>query len=176
MTGFSEHRSADSRGEADVPPQPPVTRRRLALTRKQWIGLPLIAAIPVLTLFGLFGEHHAEIRVSSRRVAVAVRYPDRFRYRQTELLTVTVRNIAGSDIDTVHVSLDTAYVTRFAGLRIEPQPSTAFTVDLAHVKPGESRLVTAEYSGDRYGRHRGRVVISTSTDTATATISTFVFP
>jgi hypothetical protein len=180
MTGYSESQS-DSAFGADAatrerPPQPPIMRRRLTPTRKQKIGLPLIAAIPILTLLGVFGERSAEIHVTSPRLAVDVRYPVRFRYRQAEALDVTVRNLAPTEIDTIHVSLDTAYLTRFSGVRIEPAPHDAFVVDLLHVRPGESRLVSAELSGDDYGRHRARIVVSGGTDTALVRITTLVFP
>jgi hypothetical protein len=151
-------------------------RRRLALTRKQKLGLPLIVAIPVLTLLGVFGEHRAETHAASPSVVVDIQYPDRFRYRQVEWLDIAVRNRAGVEIDTVHVWLDTAYVTRFSSVRIEPAPTAAFRVDLVHVKPGESRLVRAELWGEQYGRHIGEIIISTRRDTASALITTFVFP
>jgi hypothetical protein len=140
------------------------------------LGLPVIIAIPVLTLCGVFGEHRAEARAGSASIAVDIRYPDRFRYRQVESLDITVQNRASSEIDTIHVWIDTAYVTRFSSVRIDPAPTSAFSVDLVHVKPGESRLVRAELWGERYGRHRGRILVTTTHDTASADISTFVFP
>jgi hypothetical protein len=180
VTGYSESRKEGAFGDGaatrDRPPQAPAFRRRLTPTRKQKIGLPLIVAIPILTLIGVFGERSAETHATSANLAVDVRYPDRFRYRQVEALAVSVRNLAPTTIDTMHVSLDTAYVTRFAGVRIEPSPRDAFVVDLLHVKAGESRLVTMELTGDRYGRHRGRIVVSTPTDTVPVHITTLVFP
>jgi hypothetical protein len=180
MTGYSEHRREQPSGAAvakgDVPPSPPTVRRRLALTRKQKLGLPVIIAIPILTLLGVFGEHRGETHATSRSIGVEIRYPDRFRYRQVESLDIMVWNRTGSEIDTIQVWIDTAYVTRFSSVRIEPEPIGAFSIDLLHVKPGESRLVTAELWGERYGRHRGQIIVSTHRDTATAVISTFVFP
>ncbi|HEY2377342.1 MAG TPA: hypothetical protein VGH98_15300 [Gemmatimonadaceae bacterium] len=180
MTHFSEHQrsKADDAGPtaASTPSHPPASDRRLALTRKQWVGLPLIAAVPILTLLGLFGERRGELHTTSASVAVDVVYPERFRYRQVEALDITVRNRTSHVIDTLHVWIDTAYVTRFSTVQIEPEPDIAYDVALTRLRPGEARLVVAELWGERYGRHQGRIVVSTRSDSAVAAISTFVFP
>jgi hypothetical protein len=179
MTGFSEDpRTARASGRVtnEAPAPPPPTTRRLALTRKQVIGLPLLAAVPLMGLLGVFGERSAHTTTASARLEVTIRYPERFRYRQIESLEISVRNRSATMIDTVHVWLDTAYITRFSSVRIEPMPQRAFAIALLHVEPGESRLVAAELWGERYGRHSGRLVVSANADTASARISTLVFP
>lgn len=179
MTGFSEDpRSTRVSGRVtnEAPSQAPTTARRFALTRKQVFGLPLIAAMPILCLLGLFGESSARITTRSGNLDVTIRYPSRFRYRQVEALEVSVRNRGTRVIDTVQVSLDTAYITRFSSVRIDPIPQRAFIVYLLQVQPGETRLVDAELWGQEYGRHHGRIVVSANADTAVGTISTLVFP
>jgi hypothetical protein len=158
------------------PITPPQTRRRIAFTRKQRIGIPILALIPLLALFGVFGERSTTIEARSASLTVSVRYPVRFRYRQTEPLEIVVRNLSPTVIDTIEVSLDTAYVTRFASVRITPEPRTAFTVPLVGVKPGEQRLVAAELQGERYGRQHGRLVVSTPNDSTVLSLRTLVFP
>ena len=161
---------------APQPPQAPTITRRISLTRKQRVGLPVLAAVPLLAVLGVFGERQAEAHVSSRSVAMDVRYPERFRYRQAQSLEVTVRNVSGRAIDTLVVSLDTAYVSRFSSVRIDPSPQTAFVVALTGMRPGETRLVSAELSGDQYGRHRGRILAVAGADTAAVAVRTLVFP
>jgi hypothetical protein len=158
------------------PPLAPTIERRLDLTWRQRIGLPLIAAIPLLALFGLFGERSATIHTSSAALELRVTYPERFRYRQSQRLEIVVRNIARRSIDTIHVSIDTAYLSRFSTVHIEPAPRTSFVVDVTNVSPGESRLIAVELSGDRYGRHGGRISAATSEDSVVIPIRTFVFP
>jgi hypothetical protein len=158
------------------PTQPPHTRSRFAFTRKQRLGLPLLAAIPLLTLFGVFGERRETARAVSPSVEMSVHYPSRFRYRQVESLDVSVRNVSGRALDTVRVSLDTGYITRFSSVRIEPAPRVAFVVTLTDLAPAETRLVTAELWGERYGSHDGRIVATTHADSALAVIRTIVFP
>jgi hypothetical protein len=158
------------------PPQPPAATPRIALTRKQCIGIPLLASIPLLALLGVFGEQRVATRATSRALEMRVVYPSRFRYRQIETLDITVRNVSGRTLDTVTISLDTAYVTRFSSVRIHPSPGTPYVIAETHVKPLESRLVHAELWGERYGSHRGEIVGAASADTVRQQIRTFVFP
>lgn len=175
-----KHGSGESSASIDSgavePTHAPHTARRLSLTRKQWIGLPLLAAIPIATLFGVFGERQGEQHTASRAVAMSVRYPTRFRYRQVQSLQISVENISGRVIDTVKVMIDTAYVTRFSSVRIDPAPYAAYAVALTQVHPGESRLISAELWGEEYGWHKGRITAVARSDTAALTLRTFVFP
>jgi len=158
------------------PAEPPHPARRVTLTRKQWLGLPLIILVPVLALFGVFGEHRSEIQLRGRALSVIVRYPDRFRYRQLQRLDIALRNTSTRTIDTLRVSFDTSYISRFSSVRIVPSPRLAFVVDLLGVAPGETRLITGELWGEQYGLHRGRIVASAGSDSAVVEIRTLVFP
>lgn len=172
MQLFSERGGARSMG----PPAPPQTRRRIAFTGKQRIGIPILALIPVLALLGVFGERSTTADARSASLAVSVQYPVRFRYRQTEALQIVVRNISPRVIDTIEVSIDTAYLTRFTGVHLTPEPKAAFTVQLTGVKPGEQCLVASELQGERYGRHHGRIIVSTPNDSIVVSLRTLVFP
>ena len=174
-------RSSESASEADhggpaKPAAAPDIRRRLAFTRKQIVGVPLLAAIPILSLFGVFGETLSDVHAESRSVVMNVRYPTRFRYRQVQPLDIVVRNTSQQPIDTIAVSLDTAYVSRFSGVRIAPESRTAFVVAVTDVRPGESRLIAVELAAERYGGHEGRIRAATRVDTATVSVRTVVFP
>ena len=162
--------------DATAPPEPPVVTPHFAFTRKQYIGIPLLAVIPVLTLLGVFGEKRETARATSRALEMRVEYPSRFRYRQVEALDIAITNVSVRTLDTVTVSLDTAYITRFSGVRISPEPQQNFVVALSSVKPRETRLIHAELWGERYGSHHGRIVGAASADTVRQQIQTFVFP
>jgi len=163
-------------GEPREPDRPPEIARRLSLTRKQLLGLPLLVAVPVLTLFGVFGEQRGETRAASATIEMRIHYPTRFRYRQVQPLDIAVRNISSTVLDTIDVARDTAYISRFSSVRIDPAPHTAYHVAVTHVRPGESRLVAAELWGERYGWHEGRLTATSRADTASASVRTFVFP
>jgi hypothetical protein len=161
---------------ATTPPEPPVVAPRLVFTRKQYFGLPLLALIPVLTLLGVFGEKRESSRAISRSLEMRIAYPSRLRYRQIESLDIALTNVSGRMLDTVTVSLDTAYITRFSSVRIDPQPKTPFVIAMADLRPQETRLVHAELWGERYGSHRAEIIGAASADTVRQQIHTFVFP
>lgn len=140
------------------------------------IGIPLILAIPVLALFGVFGERHDVVHASSASLDMRVSYPERFHYRQVLSLRVNVRNISAQPMDTIRVSVDTAYIGRFSSVRFDPPARRAYTVDLTDVQPSESRLVAVELWGQDYGRHPGSVIARAGSDSVVARFRTIVFP
>ena len=168
---MNDHR--DSAAGLGEPPEVPL---RVSLTIRQWIGLPLIAAIPLLAILGLFGERAADVTAHSASLSVRVTYPVRFRYRQVQQLRVTVRNNSPATLDTVLVSFDTAYISRFSNVRFDPSPIAAFVVPIRRLAPGAVGDAFAEVYGEQYGRNRGRIVVTTRGDSVVIPVSTFVFP
>jgi hypothetical protein len=158
------------------PPPAPSINPKIQLTLKQRIGLPILLAVPILALFGIFGETEAHAHTTSGSIDLEVSYPARFRYRQVQSLRVSVRNLSSGVADTITVSFDTAYVSRFSSVRFEPATKSAYTVDLTDVKPSESRLVSVELWGQDYGYHRGTVVARHGSDSAKVHLRTLVFP
>jgi len=157
-------------------PQPPSIEPKLQLTRKQWIGFPIMLAIPIIALFGLFGERTALTRAKSASLEVAVSYPEKFRYRQVQPLHLSVRNLSAQQLDTITVSVDTAYISRFSSVRFDPPAKKAYAIELTDVKPMESRYIAVELWGQDYGVHRGTIVARAGTDSAVVRFRTFVFP
>ena len=107
-----------------------------------------MVAIPILALFGVFGESQTRARATTASLDMMVSYPSRFRYRQVQSLHVTVRNLTSSVADTVKVAFDTSYISRFSGVRFDPASKSAYVVDLTDVdglvghsgeQPGEAR-------------------------------------
>src|SRR5690606_12259349 len=91
------------------PPGPPEIRRRLSLYRFQLIGLPFLLIIPLLALAGVFGERRDDAHARDGALEVSARYPSVFRYKMIDAIEVDVRNRGDAVIDSVTVSLDTAY-------------------------------------------------------------------
>ncbi|MFI5241664.1 MAG: hypothetical protein ACHQRL_01545 [Gemmatimonadales bacterium] len=157
-------------------PRAPIGVPRLKLTRKQWVGLPFLLLIPVLALFGVFGERTATIATATPSLGVTVSYPERLRYRQTERLEIAVTNRSSNLVDSVSVSVDTAYLSRFMDVRVTPEPSAAYEVRLARIAPGETRLVVADVTGNRYWRHPASLGVAMGGERATVHFSSLVFP
>lgn len=157
-------------------PRPPQVSAGIRLTGKQKVGLPIILAIPILALFGVFGERVSSSHVSSPALDLAVSYPERFHYRQVMSLRASVRNVSNRALDTVRVSFDTAYIARFSSVQFDPPVRQAYTVDLVNLQPSESRVVSVELWGQDYWRHPGTVIARTGTDSVVARFQTIVFP
>ncbi len=151
-------------------------QRRVVLSTKQKLGLPVLFAIPLLALFGVFGESSSRASAEGEMIGETVTYPTRLHYRQTSTVAVEVANHSRSLIDTIRVAFDKGYLVRFAGIRFEPSETSDLSVPLLNVKPGEIRTVVVELSGEKYGRSTGRVAVKSAHDSVAATISTFVFP
>ena len=168
-------RSAERQDPAE-PPRAPSIEPKLELSWKQRFGMAVLFAVPVLALLGIFGESQARAHTTSGSLDVAVSYPTRFRYRQVQSLRVSVRNRSTQIMDTVKVSFDTAYISRFSSVRFDPARKTAYSIDLTNVKSLESRLVAVELWGQDYGNHGGDIVARNGSDSATVHLRTFVFP
>lgn len=79
----------------------PKLPRNFKLWWHQWIAFPVILAIPILALCGVFGDSGAHVATSSRNVALSADYPKRMHYGQTEELLVTIKNITARQLDAV---------------------------------------------------------------------------
>jgi len=158
------------------PPPAPSIDRKVELSWKQRIGFPILIAVPILALFGMFGESRAHAHATSGSIDLEVSYPARFRYRQVQSMRVSIRNLSPVVADTVKVAFDTAYIGRFSSVRFDPATKTAYTVDLTDIQPSESRLVSVELWGQDYGNHRGTIVARHGSDSAIVHLRTLVFP
>ncbi len=144
-----------SESELPEPPSLPDPPRHVRLYRHQWIGLPLLALIPVLALAGVFGETSAHVQRRSDSLDVAVQYTDRYRYRQSNSLRIEVHNTGPATLDTITLTLDTTFANRFSSVSGIPEFRRAYEVELTDVRPGERALAVIELKGDRFGRHEG---------------------
>lgn len=162
----------------DQPPPPPTVRRRIRISPLQAAGVGLLFLVPILALFGVFGESWAVARGGSGGIELEVRYPERYRYQQLEEMDVTVHNRSPDVIDTLTVLVEPRYLDRFSTVTfIPPQEEGLYEVPLIDVQPGERRRVRIEYEADRYGRHSGAIIATAGgADTARVELQTIVFP
>jgi hypothetical protein len=151
-------------------------RRRSALYRFQLLGLPFLVAIPVLALFGVFGERWNSVRAESGALAISVRYPAAFRYKMIDAIELHVSNRGAAVIDTVNVALDTAYAGRFSTVTAIPPFNGPFEVDLPALAARESRRVRIEIQAERYWSHTGELTVASRTDTIRIPLRTVVYP
>jgi hypothetical protein len=158
------------------PPRPPAHDRGIRLNRTQLIGVPLLGLIPMLAIFGVFGEHWDSRVADGATLRTTIEFPDRFRSRLSRPITVLVENRSGRLLDTVAVTFDAAYIERFTAVNFLPDVEDSYVVKLKDVRPGQTRRVHLELEGDQVGRHTGRVLVRSGTDSSMIGIHTIVFP
>lgn len=158
------------------PPEPPEIRRRLSLYRFQLIGLPFLLAIPLLALFGVFGERWQNVRAEDGVLEASARYPSAFRYKMIDAIELHVRNRGHAVIDTITISLDTVYAGRFSTVTAVPPFTGPFELELTGVEPGASRRVRIEIQAERYWSHSGNLMVAADRDTIRMPLTTMVYP
>jgi hypothetical protein len=158
------------------PPGPPEIRRRLALYRFQLIGLPFLLAIPLLALLGVFGERWQNVSGEGGALEASARYPAVFRYKMIDAIELHVRNRGHAVLDTITISLDSAYAGRFSTVTAIPPFNGPFELELTRVEPGASRRVRIEIQAERYWSHSGYLTVAAAGDTIRMPLTTMVYP
>jgi hypothetical protein len=142
------------------PPQPPDVRRRIRLYPYQWIGLGLLALVPVLAIGGFFGEALRTERSEDGGVELVVTYPSRLRYLQLHQIQIRVVNGSAAPLDTLRLSLDSALANRFLDVTTTPSLERPYELTLTDLLPGEERLALVDLRANEYGRHEGDIRVS----------------
>ena len=165
----------------DQPPPPPKIQRRFQLERAQWIGIPLMLLIPILAVFGLFGNRPGEAHVVGDRLAVRVEYPSRLHYGVHEVLQIALRNESEQPIPSATVGLDRHYVEAFTNVTFTPEAEDVtdreYRIPLGTLAPGEERTVRVELEPVVRWKLEGRIrVLATGRAPIVIALETFVFP
>lgn len=161
-------------------PQPPHFQRKLQIAPLQLIGISLLALLPILAIFSVFGESLDVKGASNSEISMQVEYVTRYRYRMQDAMSITVTNESPQP-STITVSIDRDYINHFSDVTFVPEVERvsvdAYEVDLPAVKSHETRLVTVQMQGEHYWTKTG-VVSATLTggQPVTVEVSTTIFP
>lgn len=163
--------------EAGGPPSAPPIDRSLVVPPANAAFMLAFAAVVVLALLGFFGRSQRSASAQSADLALSVDYPSRLRYEQLSPLVLLVSNASAQVLDTLTVHFDPAYLSQFSQIEMVPSADRPWEVELLDVKPGETRRISMELQGDRYGRHSGTVSAGAqNVDSVSVRISSFIFP
>lgn len=166
----------DTQQDSPRPPAAPDLPARVRLRWLQTIGIPFLGLLPALALIGVFDESPSQTSVSSRTLHVTARYPTRLRYKTSDTVELRVQNTSNHALPSVLVKFDEDYVTQFSNVTFTPEPQRAYELELADVKPGETRLISMEIEAKEYWRHAGMIRAVAQNDSALLNISTTVLP
>ncbi|HEX6249989.1 MAG TPA: hypothetical protein VFZ56_00990, partial [Gemmatimonadaceae bacterium] len=106
----------------------------------------------------------------------AVEAPSRLRDTQLERIAVHVRNVSATDLDTLRISLDTAFASRFSEVRGIPEFERPFELAVAGVPAGGTASALIELRAERRGRHAGTLTVAAGADTLRVPLRMTVYP
>lgn len=150
------------------PAGPPVFRRAVRLGRLEAIGIPVLALLPVLALFGQLGPSTALVTATSEngtsRVELSVEHPWVVRHRGQTELVVDVRNAGTQALEGLRIGIDEAYLGRFAQVEMLPpaQSDASGHVEVAMppLSAGERATVRVQLEAGNWGEFGGSVRVA----------------
>lgn len=163
------------------PPEPPSIKRTLQFHRIQKIGIPILLLLPVLALFGVFGETFQSAHASNTQLTVDVEYPSRSRYKMINPVTVSVENTSSQTLSVVQIHFDRDYIDNFSNVSFTPEitkvTDEVYIVEITDLQPQETRVVSARIQAERYWLHEGNVTaVSGTGQSVSLSLDTIVFP
>jgi hypothetical protein len=179
---LQEGRMAGNRGknlvadDASMPPAAPDPGRALRMSPAQLTTFVVLGGVVVSALAGAYNERVGEAELQVAGMEVQVKYTSRVRFQQADVVSVIIRNATSAVIDSVRVSVDTAYMSGFAEVNIVPEPLFPYVAELHSIPAGETREVRVEARGIRAGTHRGELLVTARADTGRARLATKVLP
>jgi hypothetical protein len=163
--------------EFDIVKEPELPKR-FRMWKHQWVGIPLLLAIPILALTGLFGDS-VESSVSGKPglLELHAQFPTKGRYGFEDEIRLEVLNKSARTLEKVDVTLDSEYLAHFSEVFIHPSTERPYQVTLKDLGPGESRKITVEYRGKEYGAFSGKFkALVDGTEVAVAEVGSYTFP
>lgn len=171
-----------STSEQDVPqpPQPPDFDRKLHFYPYQLIGLPILFLIPLLALFGVFGETSTTVEQVGSGITLEVEYSNRVHFQGLDGTEIRVQNTSDQAIPVLTVSIEKAFLDNYSDISFTPDVDAitdeAYIIRLEDVQPGEARIVTYDSKGKIAGQHHGTVTATTGEASTSVTLDIFIFP
>lgn len=162
------------------PPEIPDVKRRFRLHKYQYIGLPLLFILPLLSLLGMFGQTMHSKEKSEGGLRVRVEYPSRTRFSVDGKIDVEVQNTSNAPLEQVQVRIDRAYLRHFDEVIFTPEVVNVvdnyYQIDLPTLAPGETQHVIVAMKANNYGQRRGSVTAAVGETTLKIALNTFTLP
>ena len=165
------------------PPHPPYPRE-VRLGALEWIGIPLLALLPLLALVGALGpsSDRLALPVPEAGLRLELSYPTRLRHKGDGEMQLLVHNTGPTAQDGLTLNLDQRYLQAFG--RVQPLPApqqlsaTALRIALPALPAGDSARVRLMFEADRWGRQPGWLALDRADGTTLARLDfhTLVLP
>jgi hypothetical protein len=158
--------------------------RQVRLGAIEWIGIPLLALLPVLGLVGALGPSNASLAVSvpTAQLRIELSHPARLRHKGDGEMRVLVRNTGSSEQRGLSIGLDQHYLEGFGRVQALPPLQSlggeALRIELPGLPAGESASVRLMLEAGDWGRHPGWIELANERGTTLARLDfqTLVLP
>jgi len=154
---------------ADEPPfhRAHTYRRMVRLGRLEWIGVPLLALLPLLSLGGWLGPAterlSATVPNGAGSLTVEIAYPSRTRHRAGSELAIQVTNAGPGEARDLAIGIEEAYLARFSRADAQPAPDAVAAgrvrMPLPALRAGERASVRVRLEADDWGRLPGWIEV-----------------
>lgn len=163
------------------PPQSPELERRFTLYNYQYIAIPLLFVVPLLAVFGVFGETISQSEATSAALDLSITFPDRMHAGTQHEIEIRVTNRSAEPLSLARVLVDRDYLEQFANVSSTPHASEwtdeYAAIELEDISPGTTQLVVLRVTGHWAGRHHGEVAVAVADDVVVRNpFATLVFP
>jgi hypothetical protein len=162
------------------PSQPPEFERKLKFYPFQLISFPLLFIIPILALFGVFGETSTVIQSEANGIELEIHYANQVLFQGLDGTEIHVRNASDTVMSTLTISIEKAFLDNYSDIAFTPDVEVindlVYILELSDVQPGETRIVTYDSRGKIIGAHRGTVTASYEGAGPSVVIETFIIP
>ena len=158
------------------PPKPPPLPRRFRFWPHQWVTIPLLLAVPVLGLAGVFDENRDTKTAFLGNVEMKVRYPTRLRVTHVSHTEIEVKNVSDTPLTELELELDRKYVEAFEEVQFVPDVDRPFVVPVGDLEPGETKRVYVDLKGGDHGVHRGSITLRGAGEIQPVRLRTLMLP
>jgi hypothetical protein len=169
-----------SQEQIPQPPQPKEQKRSLRFYSYQVIGIPLLFLVPILAVFGVFGETTTMLNSSNGGIELEVKYTNRVLFQGLDGTEIAVRNTSEEVLEMVIISIDKAFLDAYSDVDISPDVSViteeAYLVELSQLQPGQTQFVTIDSRGRLIGNHQGTIRATANDLSTSVTLEVFIIP
>ena len=137
----------------------PEFRPRIKAWRYQWIGFPLILAIPILAILNVFGLSMDEQHFSKDGLSIKTEFPGVMRHGQVEYLRLEITNQSESNLENVKVHFAPLYLKKFDEVEFSPPVEENYVVNLGSIQEGTTKYLDLRLRAGKRGNYQGDITV-----------------
>lgn len=138
--------------------------------------MAIIAAFPLLAIFGAFGPRAGEGRATAGDLELSVSFPRLTRVSLDSEIVAAVKNEGAKPAGPIYVALSAEYLEGTEKNLFIPEPRSPYVFFLPKLAPGDSASIRIEFSPASLGLKDGRLELATAGEKAGVPLNTVVLP